>query len=234
MATVPSANSTVWPSSRSSGSVVIGAGQLVGIVARSWLGGEAELGAEVALDDVAGDRPQADLGPAQVLQHGELTAHLLADRPDRRERGGVLLVRAVREVEPEDVDARLDQLPEHGRVARGRPDRRHDLGPDLAQRLKMVGRHGGCRASVGNPRPRSLRWVGLVAYRIILAAGPEGIPLGNSEKKAPPRTMVMGTQVTNQKNVWDDPKIRLHDCWHSGRSKTGEGNHETHEIHEKD
>src|SRR4029079_16959051 len=44
-----------------------GAGQLMGIVGINRLGGQDKLGAEVTLDDVTGNRSQADLGSAQIL-----------------------------------------------------------------------------------------------------------------------------------------------------------------------
>ena len=125
------------------GQLAIGAGQLVGVVRRP-VGDQGELVAEPAIDRVAGDRPQANLGPAQVLQDREHPAvSALGDRADRRERGGVLVVGPVREVEPEDVDARLDQS-RGSRPARATPGRRrHDLGPDLAQRFVKWSRHDG-------------------------------------------------------------------------------------------
>src|SRR5271157_313149 len=135
------------------GQSLVGAGQLMGIIARLGFGGQAELGPEVAFDDVAGDVPKPDLGPAEVLEHRELTSRLLADRTDRLERGRVLIMRGVREVEPEDVHPRLDQLPEHGRISRRRPDSRHDLGADLAERLKVCVRHG-CHRKASVPRAR--------------------------------------------------------------------------------
>ncbi len=49
----------------------------------------------------------------------------------------MLVVRAVRKVDPEDVDARLHQFLEDVRLARGRTDRRHDLGPHLASLFSM-------------------------------------------------------------------------------------------------
>ena len=91
----------------------------------------------IAGDDVARDLTQPDLGAAQILQDRELGLGLRGDPPDRLERGGMLVVRAVREVEPEDVDPRLDHLPHDQRIARRRTDRRHDLGPDLSKLLFM-------------------------------------------------------------------------------------------------
>ena len=157
MATVPSANSTVCPISRSSGSVLYVQVSRWGSSSPLPLGGQAELGAEVALDGIAGDVPQADLGPAQVLQHGDLARHLVADRPDGLERGRVLLVRPVREVEPEDVHPGLDQLPDHGRLPRGRPERRHDLRTHPSQRLELGIGHGSQRENLDLSRPRSSR-----------------------------------------------------------------------------
>ena len=64
----------------------------------------------IADDHAAGDLAQPDLGTAQILQHRELSPGLGTDPPDHLEHGGVLLVRAVREVEAENVDPRLDHM----------------------------------------------------------------------------------------------------------------------------
>ena len=133
------------------------------IVARSGLVGQDELRIEVAGDRVARDLPQPDLRAAQVLQDRDLDPRVLRDLPDRPELGRVLLVRPVREVEPEDVDPRLDHLPQDRRVARRRPDRGHDLGPDFPQllfaewfhRIGFPGTSGLTRPAL--PGPRSSR-----------------------------------------------------------------------------
>ena len=92
-------------------------------VVRRPVGRQDELVAGLAIDRVAGDRPQSNLGAAQVLQDGEHPAAGLGDLADRAERGGVLVVVPVREVEPEDVDARLDHRAQRS-SARATPGRR--------------------------------------------------------------------------------------------------------------
>ena len=171
------------------GQRLVGAGQLMRIVAALAVAGKAELGAEVALDGIAGNRSQADLGPAEVLQDRELTPHLVADLADRLERRGVLVVRAVREVEPEDVNARLDHLPDDGRIPRGGPERRHDLGPHLAQRLENGSRHGVPSRKASFPTsPGSLHWAAgwlgrvLPQWRRIIPSQHEACPPLTSEK----------------------------------------------------
>src|SRR6185369_9353696 len=66
---------------------------------------------QLDVDDVAGlarDRmPQAKLGAAQVHQNRDMT--VAGDPPDRPDRLAVLRVRAVREVQSEDVDAGVDE-----------------------------------------------------------------------------------------------------------------------------
>ena len=93
--------------------------------------------------------PRRIFGPHRSCRTAISRPSSPADRADRRERGRVLLVRAVREVEPEDVDPRLDQPPQHVRVARRRPDRRHDLGPDLAVRPRRSGPAASSATRVG-------------------------------------------------------------------------------------
>src|SRR5204863_7162881 len=71
---------------------------------------------------------RADLRAAQILHYGNGTARLFRRRADARDRGAMRLVRAVREVQTEDVRAAGDQRPNHFvPVARG-PDSRHQLG----------------------------------------------------------------------------------------------------------
>src|SRR5690606_27916877 len=53
--------------------------------------------------------PGADLRPAQVLEDGERAFQPLARPANAREARRVLVVRSVREVESEDVDARARQ-----------------------------------------------------------------------------------------------------------------------------
>ena len=65
--------------------------------------------------------PRRSFGPGQVAEDPDLTADLLARRADPAHGLGVLLRRAVGEVEPEDVDAGLEQLTQHLRVALAGP-----------------------------------------------------------------------------------------------------------------
>ncbi len=95
----------------------------------------------VAVDDTTRNLTQPDLGAAQILQDRELGLGLRGDPPDRLECGGMHLMRAMREVEPEDVNPRLDHLSHDQRITRRRTDRRHDLGPDRSQLLFVKGFH---------------------------------------------------------------------------------------------
>ena len=70
----------------------------------------------VAVDNTARNRTQPDLGAAQVLQHGKLSLGLSSNPADRLERGRMHFMRAVREVEPEDIHPRLDHLPHDQRI----------------------------------------------------------------------------------------------------------------------
>ena len=74
------------------------------------LGHQRELVVEMAVHDIAGERVQPHLRPAEVLQNGDVALHLAAQRPDVGKDGAVFLVRAVREVEAEHIDARLEEL----------------------------------------------------------------------------------------------------------------------------
>src|SRR5262249_27852123 len=70
----------------------------------------------------------ADLRAAEVLEHGDLPPRPLRRRADSRVGVALRLLRAVREVETEDVGAGGNQRVEHVVGAARRADRRHDLG----------------------------------------------------------------------------------------------------------
>ena len=89
---------------------------------------EGERIARIQVDLALGELADADLRALQVSQHADIgtQAHRhLADQPDRF---GMLLGRAVREVDPNDVDPCLEQSGQHlGRVG-CRAKRGNDLG----------------------------------------------------------------------------------------------------------
>ena len=111
------------------------------VVVLRRLGHQDELRVVVAIDHAARDLPQPDLGTAQILQYRDLCLGLGADPPDRLEHRRMPVVRSVREIEPENVDPRLDHLSHHDGIRRRRTDRRHDLGPDRSKLLFMEGSH---------------------------------------------------------------------------------------------
>ena len=80
------------------------------------------------------DRPPAfeqagaDFRSAEILQDGDFASRALRRRADARERRGMRLVGAVREIQPEDVGACGNQRVEHGVRIAGGPDRGDDLG----------------------------------------------------------------------------------------------------------
>ena len=92
----------------------------------------------------------AQLRPLQVGDQRDRAADLgcdLAHEPGPR---GMLVVRSVREVEPDGVDARLDQRAQALARVRRRAERRHDLGPPF-DRHPSQGTNGCC---AGTPPSR--------------------------------------------------------------------------------
>src|SRR3954470_16047535 len=78
--------------------------------------------------DVPFENPEAQLRSGQVAEDPDLTPDLRTGLPDAPHRLGVLAGGSVGEVQPEDVDAGVEQLAKDlGLTARG-TDRRHDLG----------------------------------------------------------------------------------------------------------
>ena len=81
-----------------------------------------------------GERPPAlelagaNLRPAEILENRHLAARALGRRPHPRERRAMRLVRAVREIQTEDVGAGGDERVEDGVGVARRADGRDDLG----------------------------------------------------------------------------------------------------------
>ena len=74
-----------------------------------------------------GQRARPDLRATEILQDGDVPAHSPGGGADALERRQVGLVRPVREVQPNDVHARRDQLVEHRVVVAGGAQRGDDL-----------------------------------------------------------------------------------------------------------
>ncbi len=75
---------------------------------------------------------QADLGAGQISQHAERTPQFAAHAPDGLERGLMLRQLAMRHVQAEHVDARLDQLSQLFLALARRTNGGDDLGSDSA------------------------------------------------------------------------------------------------------
>src|SRR2546422_10397163 len=71
--------------------------------------------------------PDANPRPLQVLKDSDGAACGRRRFTDGRDRPGMLLMRPVREVQPGDVEAGSNQLPEHLRGFRSRPDCAYNL-----------------------------------------------------------------------------------------------------------
>src|SRR5262249_32110654 len=78
------------------------------------------------------------LGSLQVLDDGDGMTPLALAFPDGANHRRVLFVRAVREVEPSHVHARLDELAQGGHVATGRTDGGDDPGAPHASTLARI------------------------------------------------------------------------------------------------
>ena len=69
-----------------------------------------------------------DFWTAQVLQDRDVAAGLTGGAADARDRFGVPFVRAVREIQTDDVDPGGNQFGDAGLIGRGRSDGRDNLG----------------------------------------------------------------------------------------------------------
>ncbi len=73
------------------------------------------------------ERTGPDLRPAQVLQDADVAAGALGGFAHLMKERRVIGLRAMREVEPDDVDAGGDERVEHVRIAGRRSERGDDL-----------------------------------------------------------------------------------------------------------
>ena len=112
------------------GQGVVGRGdELLGAFDR-LVGGDGHPLARAQLDGlVVLETSGADLGPGQVLQHGDRPSQVGGDLASGLHHLEVLLVLAVREVQAHDVHAGLGEALEDLALAGGRTDGRHDLRP---------------------------------------------------------------------------------------------------------
>src|ERR1019366_2992747 len=78
------------------------------------------------------DCSDPDLRSLQVLQDADRTGDLQFERADGAVHPGVILVRAMTEVQPKRVDAREEQRFQHFRRSTRRTDGGDDLGPSIA------------------------------------------------------------------------------------------------------
>src|SRR5262249_22062792 len=118
------------------------------------IGGQAKFFAQRTFHQVAGNGSKPHLGPAQVLENPHMCSGLTAQLADVSKDRRVLLVGAVREVEPKDIDAGVDQLAQDRGRARRRADRGDDLRAYRRQRVNFLLRHG-YSTSQGSPSSSS-------------------------------------------------------------------------------
>ena len=99
------------------------------VVTGHLFGGEGEGGAvfEPHRNGSVGEGARAHLGAGQILEDRDVHAELARDAANVGDDRGVILVRAVREVEPHDVDPGEEQRAQHRRIARRGADGRDDL-----------------------------------------------------------------------------------------------------------
>ena len=108
---------------------------------------ERDLRAVGQVGDPVAQRADPHLRAGQVLEHRDLAADAARGVADPLDRLRVLVARAVREVEPRDVEPGLDHPHEHVRLARGRSDGGDDLrSAQLAADVTRVsgGADGAC------------------------------------------------------------------------------------------
>src|SRR5262249_24837706 len=131
------------------------------VVADDGAGRDGELAAGHELGLAAREGPDADLRALQILQDADRAAPLLRLAAHHAQRRQVGVVVAVREVQPRDVHARVEQLRDHLGAARGGAERTDDLG--AAHTVFTVAQFSCC---AGGPARHTSRRV--MRYRLLL------------------------------------------------------------------
>ena len=104
---------------------------------------EAEFRALVTDDLVSGQTTQANLRSGQVAKDPDRSSEFQGDLPDRFDDPLKPLVRAVGEVQPENIDARKNQAAKHVWLGTGRADGGDDLRPNQSMFAIMTARSSG-------------------------------------------------------------------------------------------
>src|SRR6185295_3415079 len=130
--------------------------------------------ARVELDHASLDLVEPQLWPRQVTEQADLAAGELRGLARPGHGRGVLVAGAVREVEPENVGARPDQLRHPLDGARGGPDRGDDLG------APPRGRGGAGKGLAGTRRHRRQAPVGPLGPA--WGSGPRGVGLWSASE----------------------------------------------------
>ena len=137
-----------------------------------------------------GEGADPELRALQVGEHADRAADLLLETADRIEAGRVVGVRAVREVQPEHVDAGDEQPLDHLGRGRARPDGGNDAGAPVAAEPAGFGNAHGVQMSAGAlPAPseeatQALSWLFGIAPTCVAA----GLPSLNRISVGMPRT----------------------------------------------
>ena len=173
---------------------VVGGRDAPGVALDGLVGGDDDAAARDQLDrPAARELARADLGPAQVLQDGDRPLLPLRDLAHRLQDRQVVGVLAVREVEPDDVGAGVDQALEDGGLARGGADGGNDLGaPHVGASMSPACDDGKSREleTAGDAREhlragirRHARHVEAERARRERRAGREGVVRGRAQER---------------------------------------------------
>src|SRR5215831_11122399 len=127
---------------------------------------QGELFVQGAFHQISGDRSKAHLGSTEILEDSDLPIGFPTYPTNVGEEDGMFLVGPVRKVEPEHVDAGVNELAQDRRLPGRWADRRHDLRPNRRQGI-------GTRAG-HNPLP--IRITAPVRWPSRSAPGPPRAP----------------------------------------------------------
>ena len=135
---LPSSSSSVEP--MAAASMISGCGRLTRPrVARRRVQVQAEGLAGLQMHAPAAERADAQLRALHVGQDADRAVELFLQLADHGEAGGVVVVRAVREIQPEHVGAGLEQAGQHLGRGAGGAERGNDLGAPAAAQLGAEG-----------------------------------------------------------------------------------------------
>src|SRR5262245_60646933 len=124
-------------------------------VLNSPISDQRKLFIERTVYQVSRNGSKTHLGSTEILEDGDVSIDFPTYPTNVGEEGGMFLVRSVRKIEPEHVDAGVDEPAQDCRLSGRRANRRYDLRPNRGQGVATRARHDSFLIKITAPVPSS-------------------------------------------------------------------------------